>query len=34
MELIADSVEEAWTDVSTGGEDEEDQLGSEEENGI
>ena len=34
MEPIADSVEEAWTDVSTGGEDEENQLGSEEENGI
>ena len=34
MELIADSVEEAWTDASTGGEDEENQVGSEEENGI
>ena len=34
MEPIADSVEEAWTDVSIGGEDEENQLGSEEENGI
>ena len=34
MEPIADSVGEAWTDVLTGGEDEENQLGSEEENGI
>ena len=34
MELIADLVEEAWTDASTGGEDEENQVGSEEENGI
>ena len=34
MELIADSVEEAWTDASTGGEDEENQVGSEKENGI
>ena len=34
MELIADSVEEAWTDASTCGEDEENQVGSEEENGI
>ena len=34
MEPIVDSVEEAWIDVSTGGEDEENQVGSEEENGI
>ena len=34
MEPIVDSVEEAWIDVSTGGEDEENQLGNEEENGI
>ena len=34
METIADSVEELWTDVSTGGEDEENQLGSDEEKGI
>ena len=34
MEPIVDSVEEAWIDVSTGGEDEDNQVGSEEENGI
>ena len=34
MESVADAVEEAWTDASIGGEDEENQLGREEENGM
>ena len=34
METIVDSVEELWTEVSTSGEDEENQLGSDEEKGI
>ena len=34
MDAEADAVEEAWTDASIGGEDEENQLGREEENGM
>ena len=34
MDAEVDAVEEAWTDASIGGEDEENQVGSEEENGI
>ena len=34
METIADSIEEVWTDVSTGGEDGENQLDRDDEKGI
>ena len=34
MEIVADSVEEVWTDVSTGGENGENQLDRDDEKGI